>query len=299
MARREHGDAAEDTMLCDSRGQVIEQIRVCAGSICRKSISDSRPGARHVRTEGMHWVRQEFDAEMPRAPALSAYRASELPPGFHLTVSGRADARRSVSAPATHLVYSDGLRHGIGVRRGGTAAPLDRDSGRLGGGRQAVAAEPPMQGLDPGGVRDSPSPPSFEGHQVTAVGEVPAQTVEFIAHSVKSFGGDRCPRAADGAALMKARFLLYTPDPGCGLCEEHAWLELAAAVARGLRSIGVDVIDVDSDADVSHAATDTRSRSCCLAASLFAAATSTPRKYIRRSRTIVDRYNAGFVQDNS
>jgi negative regulator of sigma E activity len=29
-----------------------------------------------------------------------------------------------------------------------------------------------------------------QGHQVTAVGEVPAQTVEFIAHSVKSFGGD-------------------------------------------------------------------------------------------------------------
>jgi negative regulator of sigma E activity len=25
-----------------------------------------------------------------------------------------------------------------------------------------------------------------QGHQVTAVGEVPAQTVEFIAHSVKS-----------------------------------------------------------------------------------------------------------------
>jgi negative regulator of sigma E activity len=28
-----------------------------------------------------------------------------------------------------------------------------------------------------------------QGHQVTAVGEVPARTVEFIAHSVKS-GGD-------------------------------------------------------------------------------------------------------------
>ena len=27
-----------------------------------------------------------------------------------------------------------------------------------------------------------------QGHQVTAVGEVPAQTVEFIAHSVKSHG---------------------------------------------------------------------------------------------------------------
>jgi negative regulator of sigma E activity len=28
-----------------------------------------------------------------------------------------------------------------------------------------------------------------DGHQVTAVGEVPAKTVEFIAESVKSFGG--------------------------------------------------------------------------------------------------------------
>jgi negative regulator of sigma E activity len=27
-----------------------------------------------------------------------------------------------------------------------------------------------------------------QGHQVTAVGEVPARTVEFIAHSVKSLG---------------------------------------------------------------------------------------------------------------
>jgi negative regulator of sigma E activity len=28
-----------------------------------------------------------------------------------------------------------------------------------------------------------------QGHQVTAVGEVPAATVEAIAHSVKSYGG--------------------------------------------------------------------------------------------------------------
>jgi negative regulator of sigma E activity len=33
----------------------------------------------------------------------------------------------------------------------------------------------------------------IQGHQVTAVGEVPAQTVEFIAHSVKAFGGSELP----------------------------------------------------------------------------------------------------------
>jgi len=32
------------------------------------------------------------------------------------------------------------------------------------------------------------------GHQVTAVGEVPAETVEFIAHSVKSFGAGERPQ---------------------------------------------------------------------------------------------------------
>ncbi len=33
-----------------------------------------------------------------------------------------------------------------------------------------------------------------QGHQVTAVGEVPAQTVEFIAHSVKATGSAELPR---------------------------------------------------------------------------------------------------------
>jgi sigma-E factor negative regulatory protein RseB len=33
-----------------------------------------------------------------------------------------------------------------------------------------------------------------QGHQVTAVGEVPAQTVEFIAHSVKSSADAPLPR---------------------------------------------------------------------------------------------------------
>jgi negative regulator of sigma E activity len=36
-----------------------------------------------------------------------------------------------------------------------------------------------------------------QGHQVTAVGEVPAQTVEFIAHSVRSYSGSDLPARSD------------------------------------------------------------------------------------------------------
>ncbi len=59
------------------------------------------------------------------------------------------------------------------------------------GTEAAVAAqtEPPMQGLARVGSGFAFST-VVQGHQVTAVGEVPAQTVEFIAHSVKPGGGE-------------------------------------------------------------------------------------------------------------
>ncbi|MDP9064337.1 MAG: MucB/RseB C-terminal domain-containing protein, partial [Pseudomonadota bacterium] len=52
---------------------------------------------------------------------------------------------------------------------------------------KSTAAEAPMQGLARVGSGFAYST-VVQGHQVTAVGEVPAQTVEFIAHSVKSSG---------------------------------------------------------------------------------------------------------------
>jgi len=55
----------------------------------------------------MRWVRQG-PARDSASPALSAYRASELPPGFHLTISG-AQTLGGANVPAAHLVYSDGL----------------------------------------------------------------------------------------------------------------------------------------------------------------------------------------------
>jgi sigma-E factor negative regulatory protein RseB len=130
----------------------------------------------------MRWVRQGPSRDSA-SPALSAYRASELPPGFHLTVSG-AQTLGGATVPATHLVYSDGLATVsvfVEASRGDNSANVEKPN---------VQSEPPMQGLARVGSGFAFST-VVQGHQVTAVGEVPAETVEFIAHSVKSFSADR------------------------------------------------------------------------------------------------------------
>ncbi len=170
------------TQLCDSRGQVIEQIL-----FARLDMPDSIPDSDltpAVRTEGMRWVRQGPSHDTA-SPALPAYRASELPPGFRLTVSG-AQTLGGASVPATHLVYSDGLATvSVFVEAERDAKPGTDD-------KSSAMPEPPMQGLARVGSGFAFST-VVQGHQVTAVGEVPAKTVEFIAHSVKSYSGSDLP----------------------------------------------------------------------------------------------------------
>lgn len=170
------------TQLCDSRGQVIEQV-LFARLDMPENIPDSdlTPA---VHTEGMRWVRQGASHDSP-SPALSGYRATELPPGFRLTVSGE-QTLGGATEPATHLVYSDGLAT-VSVF---VEAPREPTSGT--DDKPRAPAEPPMQGLARVGSGYAFST-MVQGHQVTAVGEVPAQTVETIAHSVRSFNGNDLP----------------------------------------------------------------------------------------------------------
>ena len=170
------------TQLCDSRGQVIEQV-LFARLDMPENIPDSdlTPA---VHTEGMRWVRQGASHDSP-SPALSGYRATELPPGFRLTVSGE-QTLGGATEPATHLVYSDGLAT-VSVF---VEAPREPTSGT--DDKPRAPAEPPMQGLARVGSGYAFST-MVQGHQVTAVGEVPAQTVETIAHSVRSFNGSDLP----------------------------------------------------------------------------------------------------------
>jgi sigma-E factor negative regulatory protein RseB len=171
------------TQLCDSRGQVIEQI-----FFARLDMPDNIPDsdlAPAVRTEGMRWVRQGPSHDGASAD-VSAYRASELPPGFRLTVAG-AQTIGEATAPASHLVYSDGLATVSVFVEAPPAAAAGADSNKPAPGDQ------PMQGLARVGSGYAFST-IVQGHQVTAVGEVPAQTVEFIAHSVKATGSAELPR---------------------------------------------------------------------------------------------------------
>jgi sigma-E factor negative regulatory protein RseB len=171
------------TELCDSHGVVIEQV-FFARLDMPENIPDSDL-APTVHTEGMRWVRQGGSSDAASA-ALSAYRASQLPPGFRLTVQG-AQTLGGASSPASHLVYSDGLA---------TVSVFVEEQPAAAGAATAPdsqSAEPPMQGLARVGSGFAFST-VVQGHQVTAVGEVPAQTVEFIAHSVKIYGGGELPR---------------------------------------------------------------------------------------------------------
>src|ERR1700722_3277302 len=151
------------TQLCDSRGQVFEQI-FFARLDMPESIPDSDL-APTVHTDGMRWVRQGASADNASA-ALTAYRASQLPPGFRLTVQG-AQTLAGASAPASHLVYSDGLA---------TVSVFVEEQGSS---DSSVAAAPdaqtqaPVQGLARVGSGYAFST-VVQGHQVTAVGEVPA-----------------------------------------------------------------------------------------------------------------------------
>jgi sigma-E factor negative regulatory protein RseB len=169
------------TQLCDSRGQVIEQI-----FFARLDMPDSIPDsdlAPTVHTDGMRWVRQGPSIDNASA-ALAAYRASQLPPGFRLTVQG-AQTLGGATAPASHLVYSDGLATvSVFIEQGSS------DSGVA--SAPDSPAQAPMHGLARVGSGYAFST-VVQGHQVTAVGEVPAQTVEFIAHSVKIYSGAEIP----------------------------------------------------------------------------------------------------------
>jgi sigma-E factor negative regulatory protein RseB len=169
------------TQLCDSHGEVLEQI-LFARLDMPENIADSEL-APAVKTEGMRWVRQG-PAHEATAPSLSGFRVSELPPGFKLTVEG-AQTIGDASAPASHLVYSDGLATVSVFIEAQPPAAAPGPGTAADAASAAPPADAPVQGLARVGSGYAFST-VVQGHQVTAVGEVPALTVEFIAHSVKS-----------------------------------------------------------------------------------------------------------------
>jgi sigma-E factor negative regulatory protein RseB len=170
------------SQLSDRNGRVIEQI-LFAELNFRERIpaSELEPS---VSAEGFRWLRQ--DAQPVRvAGATVGWRVIRLPAGFRLT-TWRIQAIAGSSAPVRHLVFSDGLAS-VSVfiePRGAQVAPMH-------GLARVGAAYAYSRDLD--------------GHQVTAVGEVPAATVEAIAASVTRANGGSTTAPSEPAGAVPAR----------------------------------------------------------------------------------------------
>jgi sigma-E factor negative regulatory protein RseB len=160
------------TQLCDSRGRVIEQV-IFANLDLPPSIPDSafKPA---VSTDGFRWLRNERnervarDAREPRRSPPVLWSALKLPPGFRMTAESRQVMPGS-NDPVSHFVFTDGL-----------ASVSVFVESRSGG------ADRPVSGLGRMGSTSTFSTVTEDGQRsVTALGEVPPETVRAIADSVR------------------------------------------------------------------------------------------------------------------
>ncbi len=157
------------TQLCDAQGHVIEQI-VFADLTLSSHITDAafRPD---VSTEGFQWVRDGGGPPRAPPPGTLAWGAVRLPPGFRMTVRS-AQTLPGSSGPVDHLVFTDGVASVsvfVEIQRTVNATPAGVAESATLGSSSAFSTV-------------------VDGHKVTAVGEVPPATVQFIATQVKAEG---------------------------------------------------------------------------------------------------------------
>jgi sigma-E factor negative regulatory protein RseB len=146
------------TELVDAAGGVVESLRFTRLEI-RSDIPESslRPG---VDPADFRWVRQA--AHPPAVPV--AWKVKQPPPGFRLSASAVKDIA-GVPSPVNQLVLSDGLAS-VSVF---IHAP--------------AAGHAPAEGSGKAGSASTFST-MVDGQQVTAVGEVPPQTLKAIVANI-------------------------------------------------------------------------------------------------------------------
>jgi sigma-E factor negative regulatory protein RseB len=149
------------SQLCDRNGKVIEQILFAELNFRDRISADSLKPS--VSGEGFRWIRQDAQPRFASSQ-IGGWGVIRLPAGFRLT-AWRIQLIAGSSVPVQHLVYSDGLAS-VSV----FIEPSDPQA-------------QPMKGLAKVGAAFAFSR-ALDGHQVTAVGEVPPVTVEAIAASV-------------------------------------------------------------------------------------------------------------------
>jgi len=158
------------TQLRTAGGRVVEQLVFTELSLPARIADASLQPA--VVARQYRWVRREaVNGDMAGRSAAASWEAAGLPPGFRLTGSSTqtvGDGRRTV----THLVFSDGL---ASVSVFVEPQPQSAAAG------QAIVTTTTMTRLGSSSALST----EVDGHKVTAIGEVPPETVQAITRSLR------------------------------------------------------------------------------------------------------------------
>lgn len=188
------------TQLRAAAGTVIEQM-VFTELRLTKQISDADLAPR-TDARGFRWARNVPAAAMPVADARQSlpWQSADLPPGFRMTLRTQQVMPGSPE-PVTQWVFSDGLATvSVFVEQG---APADTASDAAG----STAVGP---GVRAGGAitqlgSSSAYSTTVRGYRVTAIGEVPPDTVRAIAGSLTAPSGEAFGGREAGLGLGSRR----------------------------------------------------------------------------------------------
>jgi sigma-E factor negative regulatory protein RseB len=152
------------SLVSDGNGRPVEQISFTSLELLKHiPDKDVEPS---VDATGFQWIRTGRRlAALPPPPVTGAgWRPLRLPPGFRL-VASRLQVLPGSPVPAQHLIFSDGMAAiSIFIEPSSASGTTPPESSNMGSANAYST--------------------SIQGHVVTAVGEVPADTVREVATSV-------------------------------------------------------------------------------------------------------------------
>jgi len=189
------------TQLRAAAGTVLEQM-VFTELRLPKQIPDSELAPR-TDANGYHWARNVAAEVTPIDDARQAgpWQSADLPPGFRMTLRARQVMPGSPE-PVTQWVFSDGLATvSVFIEQGAPADTASDAAGTSAAGTRTQAAS----GVTQLGSSSAYST-TVQGYRVTAIGEVPPDTVRAIAGSLTvpagaAFGGGQSGPASSFRSL--------------------------------------------------------------------------------------------------
>lgn len=178
------------SVVGDEAGNQLEQILFTRLEMKAKiPAKDVEPA---VDASGFQWVRTDRKlAAMPQLPANNGLRPLRVPPGFRL-IASRLQVMPGSPIPTQHLIFSDGIAAiSVFIEPGPSTGQRPPEASRMGSANAYST--------------------SVHGHVVTAIGEVPPNTVREIANSVAPMPASRNQPAAPDAALTLPATSANTP----------------------------------------------------------------------------------------